>query len=74
MSLSVPVAEAKARLSDLLRQAEAGQEIVITRNGEPVARLVPVRPRTGGFLRGEVVVHDDDWWRADDGLADDFGI
>ncbi len=73
MPLSVAVAEAKARLSDLLRQAEAGQEIVITRNGEPVARIVPIRPRAGGFLRGEVVVHDDDWWRADDELADDFG-
>jgi prevent-host-death family protein len=69
----VPVAEAKAQLSDLLRRAEGGQEIIVTRNGEPVARLGPVRPRTGGFLRGEVVVHQDDWWRADDLLASDFG-
>lgn len=69
----VAVAEAKAQLSDLLRQVEAGQEVIVTRNGEPVARIGPVRPRIGGFLRGEVVVHDDDWWRADDSLADDFG-
>jgi prevent-host-death family protein len=70
----VAVAEAKAQLSDLLRQAEAGQEIIVTRNGEPVARLGPVRPRTGGFLRGEVLINDVDWWHADDDLADDFGV
>jgi len=73
MALYVAVAEAKAQLSDLLRQVEAGQEIIVTRNGEPVARLGPVRPRTGGFLRGEVVVHDTAWWQPDDELADTFG-
>ena len=39
------VAEAKARFSELLRRAEAGEEITIRRHGEPVARLVPVMPR-----------------------------
>ena len=72
MPLFVAAAEAKAQLSDLLRQAESGQEIIVTRNGEPVARLGPIRPRTGGFMRGEVVVTDADWWQADDELADTF--
>lgn len=72
MPLQVPVAEAKAKLSELLRRAEAGQEIVVTRNGEAIARIGPCRPRAGGFLRGEVVIHDPDWWHADEGLADDF--
>ena len=73
VALYVAVAEAKAQLSELLRQAESGQEIIVTRNGDPVARIGPVRPRTGGFLRGEVVVHDADWWAVDDALADTFG-
>jgi prevent-host-death family protein len=34
--------EAKNRLSELLRAAEAGRSVVITRRGRPVARLVPV--------------------------------
>jgi hypothetical protein len=33
-----------------------------------------VRPRVGGFLRGEVVVNDDQWWLPDDTLAEEFGI
>jgi len=38
----VNVHEAKTQLSRLLARVEAGEEIVIARNGEPVARLVPV--------------------------------
>ena len=38
---TVSVAEAKAHLSELLNQVEAGEEIVITRRGQPVARLAP---------------------------------
>ena len=34
------VAEAKARLSELVRRAAEGEEIIIARNGEPQARLV----------------------------------
>ena len=70
----VSAADAKAGLADLLRRAQAGEEIIITRNGEPVAKIGPVRPRVGGFLRGEVVVNDPDWWHPDDELADAFGI
>lgn len=35
------VAEAKAHLSAVLSQVEAGEEIVITRRGQAVARIVP---------------------------------
>ena len=38
---SVTVAAAKARLSAVLAEVEAGQEIVITRRGRAVARIVP---------------------------------
>jgi prevent-host-death family protein len=36
--------EAKTKLSELLDKVAAGQEITITRRGEPVAKLVPVKP------------------------------
>ncbi len=61
-SLSVGVHEAKTRLSELLRFVDAGEEVEILRNGQPVARLVAPtgRPRrTFGIDRGVVVVHDD---------------
>jgi prevent-host-death family protein len=38
--LTVPVFEAKTRLSELLSRAEQGEEITITRHGVPAARLV----------------------------------
>ena len=41
------VADAKSHLSALLAEVEAGQGVVITRRGKPVARLVP-EPRSGG--------------------------
>jgi prevent-host-death family protein len=41
----VQIAEAKAHLSALVERVESGEEIVISRRGKPVARLVP-EPRT----------------------------
>jgi prevent-host-death family protein len=34
--------EAKNRLSELLDRAERGEEVIITRRGKPIAKLVPV--------------------------------
>ena len=51
------VQEAKTRLSQLLADAEGGEEVVIARNGKPVARLVPLvdpPPREVGFVSGSV--------------------
>lgn len=41
-SAVVDVAEAKARLPELIERAARGEEIVIARNGTPRARLVPL--------------------------------
>ena len=41
--VQVNISEAKAQLSRLLRLVEAGEVVVIARNGAPVARLVAVR-------------------------------
>lgn len=43
--VTVNVHEAKTHLSRLLKQVEAGEEVTIARNGEPVARLTPMRKR-----------------------------
>jgi prevent-host-death family protein len=40
----IPLAEAKAHISSLVAQVEAGAEFVLTRHGKPVARLVPMKP------------------------------
>ncbi len=43
--MNVPISKAKARLTDLVRRAEAGDEVVLTRHGRPVVRLAPVLGR-----------------------------
>jgi len=40
---TVSVAEAKARLSELVAATEAGDDVVITKRGRPVARLVAIQ-------------------------------
>lgn len=40
---TVSVHEAKTHLSRLLREVASGEEIIIARGGEPIARLVPLR-------------------------------
>ena len=62
MTKSVGVHEAKTHLSRLLEDVTAGEEVVITRRGEPVATLVPVpgaAPRRFGIDRGRLVVPED---------------
>ncbi len=41
--MRVAVTNAKAQLTELIRRAEAGEEIVLTRHGHAVVRLVPVK-------------------------------
>ena len=46
MTIQVPIKEAKNRLSELARKFEAGERVVVTRNGRPVFELA--EPRRGG--------------------------
>jgi len=58
----VNVAEAKARLSELVRRAAHGEEIIIARNGEPQARLMAMPPnlkRVPGKGAGQWSVAED---------------
>lgn len=41
--MRVSVTEAKGQLTELVRRAEAGEEVVLTRHGQAAVRLVPVR-------------------------------
>ena len=42
--MRISVTEAKGQLTDLVRRAEAGDEIILTRHGHPAVRLVPISP------------------------------
>lgn len=41
--MQISVSDAKAHLTDLVRRAEAGDEIVLTRHGQPAVRLVAIK-------------------------------
>ncbi|HEY3777380.1 MAG TPA: type II toxin-antitoxin system prevent-host-death family antitoxin [Rhizomicrobium sp.] len=41
--MQISVTQAKGQLTDLVRRSEMGDEVVLTRHGQPVARLVPIR-------------------------------
>ena len=43
--ITVTIPQAKEQLSRLIAEAEAGEDVIIARDGEPVARLVPLHPR-----------------------------
>jgi prevent-host-death family protein len=73
---TVNVHEAKTQLSRLLQEVEEGEEIVIARNGKPVAKLVPHvderTPREPGWAqKGWMAPDFDDF---DEQLARDFGL
>jgi len=87
MTAQFNIAEAKAKLSELLDRALGGEEIVIARAGEPMARLMPLkrkRPREPGAWRGwganiptEVFLADmdpEDLDAAEGKFTDEFGI
>ena len=69
----VNVHEAKTHLSRLLQAVEGGEEVVIARDGKPIARLVPFTERQArqpGTLKGRIHLGDD----FDDPLPDGFWL
>ena len=64
MTQTVSVDEAQTKLPDLLADALAGNEVIITEHGTPVARLVPVvahskKQRIAGLNRGTISTSED---------------
>ena len=63
MPETVTIHEAKTQFSKLVRRAEAGEEIVVRRGREPVARIVPLAKRGGvtgrGSMKGKIRISPD---------------
>ncbi len=62
VKFAIELSQVEARLARLIEEVDAGAEVVIMRNGEPVARLVPAGPlpeRVPGSAKGLFVVPDD---------------
>ena len=69
---SFTIAEAKTRLADLIERVANGEEILLTRRGDPVARIVPVERLSNILGAGRQdpninkdVVAGDEWWHGD---------
>ncbi len=70
---SYNVAEAKAHLSEILERVSEGEEVLLTRRGQPIARVTPVAPvRTSSILGAgkddpnvnREVIARDEWWKS----------
>jgi prevent-host-death family protein len=71
--------DAKTNLSRIIERVEHGEEIIISRAGHPVAKVIPLTRRVNragrGSLRGKLVVVED--WDSDEvneAIARDFGL
>jgi antitoxin (DNA-binding transcriptional repressor) of toxin-antitoxin stability system len=71
MSHTISIQQASAKLGELVRSLGPNDEIVLTDNDKPVARIVPsVEPkeRQPGAWKGKLEILDD----RDDDILDDF--
>ncbi len=53
--MQLAITDAKARLTDLVRRAEAGEEIVLTRHGHAVVRLVAMHAKPSAKEKAKLV-------------------
>jgi prevent-host-death family protein len=69
--------EAKSQLSKLIEHAMNGEEVIIAKAGQPMVRLVPIRPddspRVGGQWKGRVRIAEDFDTLPED-IAGAFGV
>lgn len=73
------VHEAKTQLSRIIERVQQGNEVVISRAGKPVAKVVPLTAtvhRTGRGSMAGLIFMADDWDSAETSasIADDFGL
>jgi len=77
---TIPQKELRNHISDVLRRAEAGEEMTITVSGRPVAQLGPIAPNTWVSAKRARHIWDtpaqrgleEDLERLDAGLVDPF--
>ncbi len=73
MATRVNMHQAKTNLSQLVAKALLGEDVVITRSGKPVARLVPIyQQRVPGLARGRIHIGDDFDSPLPEDILDDF--
>lgn len=53
--MRISVTDAKAQLTELVRRAEEGDEIILTRHGHAAVRLVPVKPVSNAKSRRALI-------------------
>lgn len=60
---SFNIDEAKFQFPELVEQAAAGEEIIIAKDGKPMAKLIPLKKkppvRRFGFMEGKIQFPDD---------------
>ena len=71
--------DAKTNLSRIIDRVEHGEEIIISRSGTPVAKVIPLNRRVDRVGRGSLagrLTMADDWDSPDvnDAIARDFGL
>jgi prevent-host-death family protein len=75
---SVTIHEAKTQFSKLVRRAEAGEEIVVRRGRQPVARIMPLERKRGGVtgrgsMKGKIwMVSDEEMKKVDEEIEQMF--
>lgn len=73
--MEVSIVEAKNGLSELIRKVEQGEEVLISRHGRTIAKLVKAEPKTRvlGLAKGQASEIDRDWWKPmNDDEVEDF--
>ncbi len=72
----VGIHEAKTHLSRLIPAALAGEEVIITKSGQPLVKLVPVhqksQPRQLGLYEDKIIIHGDLTEDLPQDIIDDF--
>ena len=53
--MRLAITDAKARLTDLVRRAESGEEVVLTRHGHAVVRLVAMHAKPSAKKRATLI-------------------
>jgi prevent-host-death family protein len=73
-SQTVTIDEVQSQFADLLAIASKGGEVIITQNGKPLARLVPIvqsrKKRIAGLNRGSIWTSED----FDEPLSNEFWL
>lgn len=70
--MHIATRELRNDTAGVLRRVQAGEEVVITVRGEPVAQIVPVIPKRRRWIQGTEMLRRLDGAQADAGLRDDL--